>query len=78
MSTAELKNLLIEKIQKTNDELLLEEAYRLFESEDLDTDHFFLNDRQVNLLNESREEIKDGRSLTEDAANKEIEEWLKK
>lgn len=78
MSTAELRNRLIEKIKKTKDERILEEAYRLLDLENEDIEVYKLNDAQKKAINESREQIKNGQFLTEEAANKEIDEWLNK
>lgn len=77
MSTAELKNRLIEKIQNTQDGRILEEAYRLLDLENEDIDVFELNDAQKRAISEAREQIKNGQFLTEEAANQEIDEWLK-
>ncbi len=76
MSTAELRNRLIEKIKKTKDERILEEAFRLLDLENEDIEVYKLNDAQKKAINESREQIKNGQFLTEEAANKEIDEWL--
>ena len=76
MSTAELRNRLIEKIKKTKDERILEEAYRLLDLENEDIEVYKLNDAQKKAISEAREQIKNGQYLTEEAANKEIDEWL--
>jgi hypothetical protein len=46
MSTIELKERLIEKIQTTSDSDILEEVYRLLEIEQNDTAIFYFNDEQ--------------------------------
>ena len=76
MSTAELRNRLIEKIQNTQDGRILEEAYRLLDLEIEDIDVFELNDAQKRAISEAREQINNGQFFTEEAANKEIDEWL--
>ena len=78
MSTTELRKRLIDKIQKTENESLLEEAYRLFELETQDIEIYKLSEEQRNVVNEARQQIKTGKSLTDDQANKEIDEWLNK
>ena len=78
MSTIELRKRLIEKIQKTNNENLLEEAYRLLELETQDIEVYKLTDEQRKAINEARQQIKNGEFLTDEQANKEIDEWLKK
>ncbi len=79
MSAVELRKRLIEKIQKTHDKRILEEAYRLLELETADdTEIYKLNDDQKKAISEARQQVKNGQFLTEEQADKEIDEWLKK
>ena len=78
MSTVELRKKLIEKIQKTENEVLLEEAYRLLELETEDIDVYKLTDDQRKAISEGRTQIRNGEFLTDDQANNEIDEWLSK
>lgn len=78
MSRIESKKRLIDKIQKTDNENLLEEAHKLLEIEIADIEVYKLNAEQINAVNEAREQIKKGRFLTNEDANREIDEWLKK
>ncbi|HTJ48419.1 MAG TPA: hypothetical protein VL443_03115 [Cyclobacteriaceae bacterium] len=78
MSTVKLRKRLIEKIQKTENENLLLEAYRLLELENEDLEVYKLSDEQINVVNEARQQIKNGQYLTDDQANKDIDEWLSK
>lgn len=78
MSTVELKKRLIEKIQKTQDERILEEAFRLLELEAEDIEIYKLNDDQKKAISEARQQIKNGQFLTDQQANKGIDEWLNK
>lgn len=78
MSTVELRKRLIDKIQKTDNEHLLKEAYRLLELEIDDLDIYKLSEDQRKAINEGRQQIKNGQFLTEDQANNEIDEWLSK
>ena len=78
MSTIELRKRLIEKIQKTENDDLLEEAYRLLELETKDIEIYKLNEGQKKAISEAREQIKNGQFLTDELANKEIDEWLDK
>ena len=78
MSAVELRKRLIDKIQKTKDERILEEAFRLFELETEDSEVYRLNDVQKKAVTEARQQIKNGQFLTEEQANKEIDEWLNK
>jgi 16S rRNA A1518/A1519 N6-dimethyltransferase RsmA/KsgA/DIM1 with predicted DNA glycosylase/AP lyase activity len=76
MSTTELKEKLIDKIQHTDDENILAEVNRLLgiESDDV----FIFSDAEKIKIKEARLQIKNGDFLTHDEANKEIEEWLGK
>ena len=78
MSTIELRKLLIEKIQLTDDDQLLEEASRLLEVEIEESDVYILNDKQKEAVEEGREQIVKGEYLTDEESNKEIDEWLSK
>ena len=78
MSTIELRRRLIDKIQKTENEDLLAEAYRLLELETGDIEMYKLNDDQRKAINEARQQINSGQFLTNEQSNKEIEEWLSK
>lgn len=78
MSTIELKKRLIDKIEKTNDENLLGEAYRLLDLETEDTDIYKLNHEQRKAIEEARQQIKNGQFLTDEKSNKEIDELLNK
>ncbi len=78
MSTIELKQKLISKIQETVDDSLLEEALRLLNSESSEPEVLVLNKDQVNAVNEAQAQIKSGQFLSNEQANKEIDEWLNK
>ncbi len=78
MSTIELKKRLIDKIQKTDNENLLGEAFRLLEMESEDIEIYKLNDGQKKAIEEARKQIKNGQFLTDEQAGKEIDEWLNK
>ena len=78
MSTIELKERLIDKINHTEDENILAELNRLLnlniESEDI---HNF-NNKEIQKIEEAQLQIKNGDFLTHDEAKKETEEWLGK
>jgi len=78
MSTLDLRKRLIEKIQKTDNESLLKEVYRLLELETEDIEVYKLSEDQKDAINEARQQIKKGQFLTNDQADKEIDEWLSK
>ena len=60
MSSAELKKQLIDKIQKTDKENLLEEGFRLLQVESEDIEVYKLSDEQKSAVNEAREQINRG------------------
>lgn len=78
MSTTELRKRLIDRIQKTDNENILKEAYRLLELESEDIEIYKLSDDQKKAVNEARQQITGGQFLTNDQADKEIDEWLSK
>jgi len=78
MSTIELQNLLIEKIKLTDDDKLLEEASRLLEAGIEESGVYILNDKQKEAIEQGRKQINKGEYLTDEASNKEIDEWLSK
>ena len=78
MSAVELKKRLIDKIQKTENEDLLEEAYRLLQLETEDIEIYKLTGDQKRAIDEARNQIKNGQFLTDEQVNKEMDEWLKK
>jgi hypothetical protein len=78
MLTIELRRRLIDKIQKTENQDLLAEAYRLLELETEDIEIYKLNDDQRRAITEARQQINNGQFLTDDQSNKEMDEWLRK
>lgn len=78
MSAVELRRRLIDKIQKTDNEYLLAEAYRLLGLEMEDIEVYKLNDDQRAAVKEARQQIDNGQFLTDEQSNKEIDQWLSK
>lgn len=78
MSTIELRKRLIEKINTTENDDLLEEAYRLLENETEDIEIYKLSNYQMMAIKEARNQIKNGQFLIDEEADKEINKWLKK
>jgi hypothetical protein len=78
MSTAELKKKLLEKIADSNNEELLLEVYQLLQIEDEAVGVYPLSEEQITVVRESQEQVKKGKFLTGDDADKEIDEWLGK
>ena len=78
MSTVELRKRLIEKIQLTDDDKLLEEASRLLEVEIELSDVYIINDKQKEAIEEGKKQIINGAYLSDEESNKAIDEWLSK
>ncbi len=76
MSTVELRQRLIDKISQTKDNRILEEAYRLLEQDNEETEVYLLREDQKAAIEEARNQIKTGRGHTEEQANKEMDQWL--
>ena len=77
MSGIELKEKLINSINKTDNEELLHEMYRLLEIENEDIEVYKLSDEQRKAISISQQQIKNGEFITNQEADNEIEEWLK-
>ena len=73
-----LKEKLIRKIQKTEDRNILEEVYRLLEIDFDDHSTYTLSNEQKSAIQEARDQIKKGQFLSEEQANQQVEEWLKR
>lgn len=76
MSTIELKERLIEKIQTTSDSDILEEVYRLLEIEQNDTAIFYFNDEQKKQIDTAQKQVQEGQYLNNVEADKEIDQLL--
>ena len=76
MTTSELKKRVIGDIEKTKDEGLLEEIYRILRSEENDVDVFKFTDKQKSEINISLKQIASGETISDEDANNEIKEWL--
>lgn len=78
MSTIELRNIVIDKIRKIENEDLLNEVNRLIEIETSDIEVYKFSDEQKAAIAEAQIQFKNGEFLTNEEAAKEINEWLKK
>jgi len=78
MTARELKKKLIHKIDKSENNELLEEMYRLIANEETDISIYELSEEQIKAVEEGQLQYKNGAFLTEDQADKDIEEWLGK
>ena len=78
MSTLELKQKIIQRIEAIEDDSLLAEIYRTLEISQADSDAFVLTPAMRSALDGGLEDVKNGRVVSNDEANKEIDEWLSK
>ena len=78
MTARELKKKLIHKIDKSENNELLEEMYRLIANEETDISIYELSEEQIKAVEEGQLQYLNGQFLTEDQADKDIEEWLGK
>jgi len=76
MSTTELKQKLIGKINQTENREILEEMYRLIVNEDTDDRIYILSDEQRNAIEEAQQQFKNGQFLNREQADKEIKKWI--
>ncbi len=78
MSSKEMKKQLIDKILSTDDHTILAEVYRILEVSTQEIDMIMLTNDQKSEIDKGIRDIEEGRYLTNEAANTEIIEWLKK
>lgn len=80
MTSQELKEKLIGRINQIQNDELLEEMYRLVSNEDEDADFnvYELSQDQLNAVEEARKQFKNGLFLSGEQADNEIEKWLGK
>lgn len=75
MSTAEMRQKLIDKIQETDNEALLSEMMQL-----LDIEHenaiYHLSDNQKETIQRAKEQIQNGYYLTNEQSDQDIDGWL--
>jgi predicted transcriptional regulator len=78
MKTVELKKKLIKQINKIEDDFLLEEISRLAGVGNEESDIYCFTEEENKAIEEAREAYARGEFLTEEEANKEVDEWLGK
>ena len=78
MSTSALQAQLISKIQNTTDVDILEGVLRLLEFETAHQEIYPFNDEEKNAISKAREQVANGRYLTDEEVDKLTEEWLKR
>jgi len=77
MTVVELKKKLIEQIQNTDDEEVLEHISDIFKFELNTKSVHKLSNEEKAAVEDGRNQIKNGQWLSDEDANKQIDEWLK-
>lgn len=77
MVKTEVKKHLLKKIEEIDDPKIIHEIYRLLDI-DLEEDVYVTNEAQKKAINEALNEIKEGKTLTEEESNKRTQEWFNK
>lgn len=78
MSVTELKLRIINKITAIEDELILEEIFRLVDRESEMDSVYRLTDDERKAVDLGLKDIKEGRVYSSEAADNMIKEWLRK
>ena len=78
MTTKELKNKIIRKINETNDDDILTEVYKMLDDTFEDFEIYQLSENHKAAIELGINQIKNGEYLTNEQANKEADEWLNK
>ncbi|MBY0434724.1 MAG: hypothetical protein K2U26_11495 [Cyclobacteriaceae bacterium] len=78
MSTTELKLEIINRIATIEDEMVLEEIYKLVDLESRTDTVYKLTDEERTAITIGLNDIKDGRVYSSEAAEHMIKEWLKR
>ena len=75
MNTVELKHTIIEKLSQIDDASFLKAIKTIVESK-ANEDVYKLSDFQKKRIEESREQVKLGQTISNEALQKEIKQWL--
>ena len=75
MPSPTLKEKLIDKIKETDDPAILEELSNLFELQEAET-VYEVSKKQKKAIDEAKQQVKDGHTLSNEQADKEADEWL--
>ena len=78
MTSTELKNIVISKINQVNDDDLLKDIYKILEENFDESEVYQLSGKHLEVIDLAKEQIKRGEYLTNKQSDKEIEEWLNK
>lgn len=76
MTVKDLKQKLIRRIDQSENSELLEEMYRIIANEEADGSLYELSEDQIRTVEEAQLQYKEGKFLTSDKADKDVDEWL--
>ena len=76
MSTLELKKLLISKIDDIDDEELLKAVYKLLDYKSTSGDVYVLSKDEEKEINEGLQQVREGKTISDEDVQKEIDRWL--
>lgn len=77
MSVADIKSNIINEISSLDDILKLEKITKILGIGMPKNDIYVFSEEQLNILNESREQYRNGNFLTDVEAENDIQKWLK-
>jgi phage terminase Nu1 subunit (DNA packaging protein) len=78
MSTTELKDKIINSLQKIEDNSLLTDVYNLLNKSEKNNIKYFVSDIEKEYLEEALKDIEDGKTYSDIDAKEIMKEWLKK
>lgn len=76
MATLELKKYLVSKINQIDDDLILNEIVQLIYKKESTV--YQLSKEQINLVNEAKEQFKNGDFIDQDEMDRRVEAWKKR
>jgi hypothetical protein len=76
MATLELKKYLVSKINQIDDDLILNEIVQLIDKKESTV--YQLSEEQINLVNEAKEQFKNGDFIDQDEMDRRVEAWKKR
>ena len=76
MSTIELKNKVIERLEEVNQPHLLEEILNLIEIETKSEEVFIIPEEHKTDLKISLQQLKDGKTVSNEVVNESVRKWL--
>lgn len=76
MTIQELRHKVIDKVNKLDDDSLLNDLIRLIDDNENDDEKYELSDNHKKAINRAVDQIENGDYLTNEQSNKQINEWL--